>query len=221
MAHFNQEFIKFFIELSQNNHKKWFDENRKTYEKEVKKPFSEFVGKMILNINEHEPGVQIRPSDAIMRINRDIRFSKDKTLYNTHVSAIISATGKKDKSYPGLYFRLSPEGIDVYGGAYMLDTATLKRVREFIANHLKNFSTTYNDKEFQTKYGQIEGEKHKRIPTEFKDIAEKEPLILNKQFYYSAHLESELITSDKLDKTLMEYYIAGKKVNEFLKKAIK
>ena len=219
MNYFNPAFLKFFKELSKNNSTEWFNDNRKTYEAEVKKPFSGFVEEMILRIRKYEPEIQIKPSDAIMRINKDIRFSKDKTPYNTHVSANISAYGKKDKSYPGFYFQLSSEGVMIYGGAYMVENTTLQQIRNHIAGNLKNFSAAYNDKSFKEKFGSIQGEQNKRIPAEFQAVSEKEPLIANKQFYYSASLKPALITSAGLPEELMEYYRAGKKVNEFLKQA--
>src|SRR5690606_15875784 len=96
---FSPAFLQFFRELAGNNNKDWFDANRKTYENEVKKPFAIFVDHMIGEIRRYEPEVRINATDAIMRINNDIRFSKDKTLYKTHVAANISRFGKKDKSY--------------------------------------------------------------------------------------------------------------------------
>ncbi len=219
MSHFNPEFLKFFKELSKNNNKAWFDENRKTYEKEVKKPFSDFVEEMIKRIQKHEPDVQIKAADAIMRINKDIRFSKDKIPYNTHVAANISVYGKKDKSYPGFYFQLSPAGVMVYGGAYMVENTTLQSIREYISGNLKEFSSVCNDKLFKEKFGSIQGEQNKRIPADFQEVAKNEPLIANKQFYYGAELKSDIITSAELPEILMEYYQAGKKMNEFLKAA--
>lgn len=219
MTYFNNSFLNFFEELSKNNTKAWFDENRKTYEREVKKPFADFVQEMINRIQEIEPEVQIKPSEAIMRINKDIRFSKDKTPYNTHVAANISVFGKKNKSYPGFYFQLSPEGIMIFGGAYMVDTPTLQAIRNHISNNLEDFSKVYKDPTFLEKYDKIEGDQNKRIPKEFQSVVEKEPLIANKQFYYSASLSPELITSEELPDKLMEYYLAGKKVNDFLKLA--
>lgn len=219
MSYFNQTFLNFFKELSNNNSTKWFNENRKTYESEVKKPFADFVELMISRIQKYEPEVQIKPSEAISRINKDIRFSKDKTPYNTHVSANISVYGKKDKSYPGFYFQLSPDGISIFGGAYMVENITLQNIRNYISNRPDEFSKLYNEKMFTEKFGKIQGEQNKRIPPEFQEIVKKEPLIANKQFYYSAELKPDLICLDDLPDKLMEYYIAGKKVNDFLKLA--
>jgi uncharacterized protein (TIGR02453 family) len=220
MTYFKPAFVKFFKDLSKNNSTQWFNENRKTYESEVKKPFSDLVDEMIKRIQKHEPDVAIKSSEAIMRINKDIRFSKEKTPYNTYVAANISKFGKKDKSYPGFYFQLSPNGITIYGGAYMVETPTLQNMRTYISKHLKEFAAAYSDKSFKAKFGTIKGEQAKRLPPEFQPVSEKEPLIANKQFFYAAELKPDLITSDKLPDALMEYYVAGKKMNDFLKAAI-
>lgn len=221
MIYFKPAFIKFFKELSANNTSEWFNENRKTYEKEVKEPFTIFVGDMINRIKKFEPHIAIKPADAIMRINKDIRFSKDKTPYNNYVAAIISASGKKDKSTPGLYIQLSHENVMVFGGAYMVETAALQTLRTYIAKHTKEFAAAYNDKNFKQKFGSIQGEKHKRVPPEFQSIAEKEPLIANKQFYFQAEIKASILTKEELADTVMEYYQAGKKLNDFLSVALK
>ncbi len=220
MSYFRPGFKTFFKELSKNNNKEWFDENRNTYKKEVKEPFSKFIEEMIHRIQQFEPEINIKPSDAIMRINKDVRFSNDKTPYKVNVSANISVYGKKDKSYPGIYFQLSHDKIEIYGGAYMMDTSTLSKVRNYISDNLLDFSHAYNDKSFKEKYKSIQGEKHKRIPKELEAAVAKEPLIMNKQFYYSAEIGSELLTKDELPDRLMEYYLAGKKLNDFLRTAL-
>ncbi|MHB1278188.1 MAG: DUF2461 domain-containing protein [Bacteroidia bacterium] len=219
MPHFSPAFLNFFKSLAANNSTAWFDENRKTYEKEVKKPFAEFVEDLIHRVQQYEPEVKIKASDAIMRINRDIRFSKDKTPYNTHVAAILSKTGKKDKSYPGLYFQLSPEGVGMYGGMYMIENDKLEKIRNHIATHTKEFASAYNDVPFKEKFGSIQGEQNKRIPPQFLEAYAKEPLIANKQFYYSAQLKPAIIESEELPEKMMEYYHAAKKIHAFLKEA--
>lgn len=176
---------------------------------------------MIHRIRKHEPDIKIKASDAIMRINKDIRFSKDKTPYNVYVAANISLYGKKDKTYPGFYFQLSHDKIMIVGGAYMVETPALQILRTNIAKNLKEFAGAYNDKTFKQKFGSIQGDKNKRVPEEFQSIAVKEPLILNKQFYFSAELRSDIITKDELPEKLMEYYLTGKKLNEFLRSALR
>jgi uncharacterized protein (TIGR02453 family) len=215
MAYFSSDFIKFFKSLEKNNTTEWFNENRKTYEQAVKKPFQVFVDDMISRIKKHDPAVNIKAGDAIMRINKDIRFSKDKTPYNTHVAANISPFGKKDKSYPGFYFQLSPKGIQLFGGVYMAEPPRLEKIRTYMGKHLKEFSAAIGDKKFKDMYGKLKGEQSKRLTPELQKLQAREPLIANKQFYFSTELSADHITSAKLADTLMAHYTAARPVNSF------
>ena len=89
MAYFTDDFMQFFRELQENNSKEWFDANRKRYQNSVKDPFYAFIDHMIGLINERDNSVQIAAKDAVMRINRDIRFSKDKTPYSERYPGLI------------------------------------------------------------------------------------------------------------------------------------
>ena len=220
MSHFTPAFIKFFKDLSKNNTTEWFNANRKTYEKEVKQPFAAFVEEMIRRIKKYEPDINIKAADAISRINKDIRFSKDKTPYNTHVSANISPYGKKDKTYPGFYFQFSHDKIMIYGGAFVAEPPALQKIRNHIVKNHKAFAAACNDQAFVEKFSGIQGERAKRLPPEFAAEAEKEPLIANKQFYYMAELRPDILLIDDLPATLMEFYTAGRKVNKFLQAAL-
>ena len=219
MAHFTQDFLDFFNELAENNNKEWFDQNKKRYEKSVKNPFKNFVQLMIDRLNEFEP-ISITTSEAIFRINRDIRFSNDKTPYKTQVSAIISAGGKKDKTTPGIYFELSPRDVRVYSGAHMLDKDQLSNVRNYIAEHLDEFEKLINEKEFVSKFGGILGEKNKRIPKELEAAAEKQPLIFNKSFYYFAKFEPTDVLDENLANKLIEYYKITFGLKDFFTRAL-
>ena len=96
-TYFNHQFVDFFKELSKNNNTQWFNENKKSYETHVKLPFIKFIDDLIIEMSKLDETIAIEAKDAITRINRDIRFSKDKSPYKMHVSAIISAKGKKVK----------------------------------------------------------------------------------------------------------------------------
>lgn len=221
MKYFSEDFTKFFKGLSKNNHKEWFDQNRSTYENAIKKPFYNFVEEMILRVREDDPSVLITPKDAIFRINRDIRFSKDKTPYKTQVSAIVSPGGRKDHTTPGIYFEIGADNLRLYGGLYMLEKEQLYRVRSYIAANLKQFDKLINDKKFKKFYGgAIHGEKNKVIPKEFQEVAKKQPLLYNKGFYYFAKLDPKLITDPKLADKMMEGYHIAKPLKVFLSKAL-
>src|SRR5690606_4197407 len=96
MAYFTSDFIEFFKELAANNNKEWFDENRERYQKNVKIPFEKFVAALMAELKKDDPELTGDPKKAIFRINRDIRFAKDKTPYKLNRSAAISKYGKKD-----------------------------------------------------------------------------------------------------------------------------
>lgn len=220
MAYFKPDYLEFFKELAGNNHKEWFDIHRKRYEQSVKIPMQVFVKDLILTLNRFDKEIQIEPKDAIFRINRDIRFSKDKSPYKLHSSAVISKYGKKDKSYPGLYIELGPEYFGIYGGLYMPDSKEIQDIRTYIADHQKEFSALINEADFINKYGEIKGEKNQRIPKEFTKIAEEIPLIMNKQWYYFAHLDPETILGEDLIDIVVDYYSTAKGMRDFLIKAI-
>ncbi len=219
MKYFSNDFTKFFKELKSNNQKEWFHANKKRYEAEVKKPFAKFVSDLIQELGKYEE-LNVQAKDCILRINRDIRFSKDKTPYNTHVTAIISKAGRKDKSIPGLYIRLSPDMIGIMGGCYGPDKDQLARIRNTIAQDPKAFQKIISEKSFASKFGEIKGDSIKRVPKEYKEAAETEPLILKKHFYYMAEESPALISSDKLLPSVLEYYQVMKPVNDFFTKAI-
>lgn len=220
MSFFTKEFLDFFKELDKNNNKTWFDKNRKRYEENVKDPFKEFVDLMILRIKEKEPELNITSKDAMFRINRDVRFSKDKRPYNSHVSAFISRGGRKSAEHPGFYFQFSYDKVIIGGGAYHIEKDGLYRIRKQIAKSPSEISKLVENKKFKEKYGAILGERLKRIPPEFQDAFEKQPLIANKQFYYMTELKPGVITKTELPKILIEYYNSGYKINEYLRAAL-
>lgn len=220
MTYFTSDYLQFFKDLAPNNNKEWFDANRKRYEEVVREPFKLFVTDLIEEVAKKDPEIQITQKEAIFRINRDIRFSKDKTPYKTNNSALISKNGRKDKTYPGIYVELGPEKLGIYGGVFMPDSKQVARVREYLADNLETFEKAINEKSFKSLYGEIKGEQAKRIPKELKDAAAIQPLLFNKQWYYFAHLDPKTIESSSLMNTILKHYEAAASIRTFLTKAL-
>jgi uncharacterized protein (TIGR02453 family) len=214
------EFNQFFIELAANNHKDWFDLNRKRYETNIKKPFEEFTSLLIDEVNNIHSEIKPEPKKCIFRINRDIRFSKDKTPYKLNRSLAIGKEGRKDMSPKGLYVELGPEHIRVYRGLYQLERTEVEKVRTYIAKHSTALKKIYKDPTFIKYFGEIRGEKAKRLSKELKPLAEKEELIFNKQWYYFSQMPATLVTSEELISEIMKRYLAGEKLAAFLEKAL-
>lgn len=215
-SYFTTEYNAFLKELAANNNREWFHENKKRYEKSVKEPFKKFVEDLILRVNKLDPTVKIKPQQAIFRIHRDIRFSKDKTPYKTSNSAIIAKDGRKGMHNPGMYIEVGPEHIRVYGGLYMPDKDLLYAIRKKIANELTQFEKVINDSEFKRVFGGIKGEQNKRIPKEFQKTGEKQPLIYNKSFYYFSELSPDEVLNPALTDVIMEKHKAAEPVRKFL-----
>lgn len=216
MAWFTEEYNSFFKELEANNDREWFTANKKRYERDVKKPFQTFIGEMILRMQEIDPACRIEPKDAIFRIHRDIRFSKDKTPYKTRMSAVVSRGGRKDTTLEGMYLEMGNKHIRMYGGVYQPDKDQLFKIRQEILYNQEEFNKLINGKAFKARFGEIQGEKNKRLPPEFAEIAEVQPLIANKQFYYYTNLDPKLLTSDRLIDNFFEAYEESREVRNFL-----
>jgi uncharacterized protein (TIGR02453 family) len=222
MSFFKQEFLDFFIELAPNNNKDWFDLNRKRYEQFVKVPFSDFVTHLIKEIAKNDKLFEnLESKDCIFRINKDVRFSKDKSPYKLMVSAVVAPSGKKSKAINGVYFELGPEHLRVYGGIYEIEKDDLQELREGIAKKSDEFRKLYSDKKFRDTFGEIRGEKNKIIPKELREAAEKETLIFNKQFYFFAEFPSETVLDKNLDKIILDCFEVGRPIENFFNDLIK
>ena len=220
MPYFSPDYLEFFKELAGNNNKEWFDRNRKRYESVVREPFKNFIGQLIAEMSKSDPELDIDPKKAIFRINRDIRFSKDKTPYKLYNSALISPAGRKDKNNPGIYLEFSPEKLGVYGGIYMPSPAQVQKVRTYMIQNLDEWEGLLNESKFREAYGEIQGEKAKRIPKEFREAAEKHPLLYNKQWYYQADLSPNVILGENLMDDILDLWNTAQPVKNFLYQAI-
>jgi len=221
MSFFTTDYLDFFKELAANNHKDWFDANRKRYETSVKEPFKAFTQHLIDELAKKEPVFkELKASDCIFRINRDIRFSKDKTPYKTMCSAVISPNGKKSSSIHGIYFEFGPAHVRAYGGVYEIEKDDLYALREGIANNLPVFQKLYRAKEFNELFGEIHGEKNKKIDKDFQDAAALEPLLFNKQFYFYSTFDAERILDPALDQLLLKSYEVGRPLELFFNQFI-
>jgi uncharacterized protein (TIGR02453 family) len=107
--------LKFLKDLKKNNTKEWFDANRKVYEA-AKQDFEMLVQEVISQHGKKDEEIaSLKPKDCMFRINRDIRFSKDKSPYKTNFGAFINRGGKKS-IYAGYYFHCEPGRHFVGGG---------------------------------------------------------------------------------------------------------
>lgn len=200
----NKDFYVFFKSLAANNNKEWFDANRKQYETTVKQPFEQLCQAILVEMAKRDKSYSFQQSkDVIFRINRDIRFSKDKTPYKLTRSALFSPGGKKDMNPSGFYLELGPGGNHYYAGVYMPERPELAKIRRHIANNGEAFQKLIAAKAFKESFGEVKGEKNKRLDSELREAAEKQALLYNTQFYIQHELSDEMCMSDQLVDELM------------------
>lgn len=212
-------YITFFQQLESNNNKQWFDEHRKDYEQHVRTPFIELVESLIPALVDIEASILPDAKKSLFRINRDIRFSKDKTPYNLLMKSGLSPGGKKSE-LPGFYLGIGYDKVHMGGGLYQLDKNALKKVRTLIASETDTFLSILAETEFKTCFNELLGDQNKRIDPEFRPIIERTNYILNKQFYAMATMPtSEFINESNQADALMRYYRAIEPLHSFLTKA--
>ncbi len=219
MKYLHNDLLRFLNALKKNNNKEWFDAHRKEYEMHVKNPFRALVEAFIERISQVDPFYTCTASSAIFRINRDVRFSKNKEPYKTNVAAVVGPGGKK--GMPGFYVHIESSKTFVGGGAYDVDKDALNMVRTFLLRHPGSLEHALKDKHFSKMYGEMQGEKNKTLPPLYKEAALKNPYLYHKQFYFMHEFKSkELIDSDNQVDILFSAFLAALPVNNVLRDAL-
>lgn len=133
------EAIVFLSELKENNNRDWFLANKKTYQGAVKKPFVSLLEE-ISRLWE-VPGVPLRGgANTIFRINRDVRFSNDKSPYKSHISGLLTTSGSKNPAEPLVYLHMDAKGGFLAAGLWQPDTERLGHFRTRIIDEEKAFT---------------------------------------------------------------------------------
>jgi uncharacterized protein (TIGR02453 family) len=146
--------LKFLSQLKKNNNKPWFDAHRAQYEA-AKIDFSNFIQLVIDAVQKSDTTITgLTAKDCQFRINRDVRFSKDKRPYKENFGAFICRGGKKS-IYAGYYFHLAPGNSFIGGGLWHPEPANLKKVRQEIDYNWEEFSSILKNKNFKKIYSDL------------------------------------------------------------------
>jgi len=218
MEHMNRSTLDFLRDLRKNNDRDWFHENRTRYI-EAKSNYESFIQAVIERITAFDPILKgLEASSCTYRINRDIRFSNDKTLYKTHMGAFIVRGGKQNGDrFAGYYIHIEPGNNSmIAGGAYMPPAPWLRMIREKIDEQGDRFRKITENKEFMNFFGDIEGEKLKTAP---KGFPKDHPLV--ELLKMKSYLVARIIPDKEVTDTgFFELIIKGAKImkplNDFL-----
>ena len=225
---FQKEAYKFLKDLSnnKNNNKVWFDKNREIYEIYLKKPMRDLIDTLAIEINKIDPDIVVNYK-SIFRINRDIRFSKNKMPYKNLYSAAFAFGRVKSAEIPQFYFHFNPDEFIFASGQYSMDPDNLKKIRASIYGKFKDYKTIVTAKQFKDNYKEVSGEKLTKLPKGYEntDIGKSDKLLIQalkmKQFYIFKNYKPEVILNEKLADIIIDNIKKSYDFNKFLYLAVK
>jgi uncharacterized protein (TIGR02453 family) len=182
---FPKEGVAFLKNLKKHNNREWFAAHKGEFEEYVKLPMQSLIQALRGPLKAVAPEVLVDPKKNIFRIYRDTRFSKDKTPYKTHVSAIFPIPGKWNES-AALYLHVEPGEVFLAGGVYMPDGQQLKLIRGAIAAKPKEWLAIVEEPTFKKKFKPLRGEKLARNPLGFARDHAMIGWLVYKQFYVAS-----------------------------------
>lgn len=211
--------IKFLKQLSKNNNKAWFDEHRSDYEA-AKADFARFIQQVIDQHGRSDSSIRnIVAKDCLFRINRDVRFSKNKAPYKTNMGASINKSGKKAEHSAGYYFHFEPGASFVGGGIWMPPADTLRKIRQEIDYNLKEFTGILGNRAFKSVYGKLDDSaefKLSRVPRGYEPDNPAAEYLKYKSYLATLPLSDEELTSKNLVAKVCKAFAALQPLLDFL-----
>jgi len=216
------ETLAFLSELRENNHKDWFDENRKRYET-AKKNFIALTEALIREVevfDEELAAATLEPKKTMMRINRDIRFSNDKTPYNTHFFTYLSAGGKKGP-LAGYYLSVSPQESFYGAGLYMPSNQILNQVRPQIELHYEEWLSIVEGNALKDTFGEVQSnEVLSRPPKGFDKDSPAIEWLKRKGYFLSKPLSTEALQTPELAAQVAQDLRVAHPLVQFINRAL-
>jgi uncharacterized protein (TIGR02453 family) len=209
--------LDFLTAIKCNNNREWFIGNRPAY-LDAKDNFESFVQNIINGITVFEPIMKgLEAKNSIFRINRDIRFSNDKSPYKSHFGAFIVQGGKKNvDKFAGYYFHIEPGKSIMAGGAYTPPSPWLSAIREKISDTPDEFIKITNSKEFIKYFGSIDGEKLKTAPKGYPSNHPQIELLKFKSYLVVNEASDKIVLSNDFSDHVIDVFKAMKPLNDYL-----
>jgi uncharacterized protein (TIGR02453 family) len=215
--------LQFLKQLKKNNNKVWFDANRNKYEA-ARNDIALFVQNVIDKFCKTDTTLtSLTAKNCLFRINRDVRFSKDKSPYKTNMGAYFNAAGKNSMT-SGYYLHISPGESFVGGGMYHPDAEALKKLRQEIDYNFKEFKSIIDNKKFKAVYAKgLSNNEDVKLSRPPKGYDENNPAIeflKLKSIVATAPLSDTEITNAKFVSTIVKAFETLHPLVIFLNKAV-
>jgi len=208
---FSKETIDFFYNLKRNNNKEWFDRHKKDFEVSVMEPARAFVVSMGSRLKSLSPDIIAVPkiNKSLFKIQRDIRFSPDKSPYKIHLGIFLWEGNRPRMECSGFYFHLEPPKLILGVGIYMFPPRLLDHYRKSVIH--PEYGQELSDilrKVFKGEGYELGGKHYKRVPAGFDSSHPNAELLLHKGFYVGQEtgLPKELYSARLLDYCWERYH---------------
>lgn len=213
---FSPKAFTFLRGLKKYNRKEWFEEHRATYDAELKEPLKLLIEEVDVALATIAPEIIGSPKKSAFRIHRDVRFSKDKSPYKTHVACWFfhrdaghGVGGEAAHGGAGFYFHLEPGGCFCGGGIWMPPRPAVARIRQHIVDDLEGFEEIVKARSFRQRFGELSTEgKLTRTPRGFTPDHPAAEWLKYQSFIVSAELDADVVTSPKLPQVLAKHFAA-------------
>ncbi|RYZ23422.1 MAG: DUF2461 domain-containing protein [Chitinophagaceae bacterium] len=214
--------LRYLSQLKKNNNKPWFDTHRVAYET-ARIDFSNFIQLLIDALEKQDPTIAGQTArSCIFRINRDVRFSNDKTPYKSHFGASIKRGGRKS-GFAGYYFHLEPGASFVGGGLWMPDAPRLKAMRQEIDYNWDEFQGIIGNKTFSKTFGDLYAGADQMLSTMPKGYEKDNPAaayLKRKSFIAETTIADEELTKATLHKKTLQAFVAIKPLLDFINRGM-
>jgi uncharacterized protein (TIGR02453 family) len=216
------ETLKFLKDLKDNNHREWFQANQERYD-DYKKDYKQLAEAFITEMAKGDESLKhLEFKDVSFRINRDIRFAKDKAPYKTNMGVWL-CEGKKNTNLAGYYVHIEPGGSFIAGGIHYPDAADLKKVRREIDGFHEDLEAIVADAKFKKIYGALDRDEANTLKSAPKDFDKQHPAIeflKLKCFTATAMLSDKEVLDKNFVKETSKKLLVLKPLVEFLNRAL-
>lgn len=217
MATLSKSNLEFLKALKQNNNRDWFTNNKDVYEKQHAETIL-FADAVLNEMRKHDNIETLSGKKSLMRIYRDVRFSKDKSPYKTNWGIGFTRATKLLRG--GYYIHLAPGESFVGGGFWAPESADLNRMRKEIANNTEEFRQILNLKTFKNTFGELQGEKLKTVPKGFEKDHPALDLLQFKQYLISRKFTDKEVTAPDFYKKVNETFKTMRPFFDFMSTAL-
>jgi len=220
---FQSSTVSFLKDLKKNNNKPWFDSHRGKY-LSAKIDFENFISDVLEATSGFDPDIkELQAKSCTFRINRDIRFSKDKTPYKTNMGASLNRGGKKS-IFAGYYFHLEPGGKSFAGGGlWMPAPPELKKLRQEIDYCFSEFKKIISSGAFTSQYPGLEmadGQMLVHVPKGYDKQNPAVPFLRLKSFVATKNIPDSLLTKPALAKEVVQAFRALTPLVKFMNRSM-